>query len=89
MNEKVKVVMLAMRSFQGRTGTKFQACSMLNLQNGSFMQASVPAEIIDENNVVADMHIVYELELEDAGGLNKKIVGFEKTEETYEINLVS
>jgi len=88
MNEKVKIVMLAMRPFQGRTGTKFQACSMLNLGNGQFMQASVPAESCEESGIVAYMHAVYEAEVEDQGGLSKKIVVFEKTDLTYELRLV-
>lgn len=89
MNEKVKVILMGSREFTGRSGTKFASLSLLDVEHGRFVLSSVPTTMLVDAGIEGpSMTQVILAELED-NGLSKKIVAFEKTDETYTINTIS
>jgi hypothetical protein len=85
----IKCVILGSREFSGRTGAKFASLALLDLENGKFLQPSVPIDVLADAGIEGpSMTEVVEVHLEDSG-FAKKIVGFKKTDLTYELKLVS
>jgi len=86
----LKVLLMASREFAGRTpGKKFSACSLLDVEHGKHISTSVPVELLADAGIEGpSMSAVLLMKL-DTSMFPSRVAGFEKTQETYQLPLVS
>jgi hypothetical protein len=88
-NNVIKCLICGSREFTSRTGVKFSALSVIDLEHGKFLSPSVPCEVLANGGIEKPSMVeIVEITLEDSG-FSKKIVSVRPTGEVYEMKLLA